>query len=280
MALRAIIVGLWLAASAAQAQTGPEQLSPAIETYKTAGDERLKAHVFSAREKTSERRAAVLLFHGGGWTEGEAEWTYGRARALAGMGLVAIPIQYRLTREGVSPLDALADACDAFAWTRANARRLGVDPRRIAAYGVSAGGQLSAAAGMGACPRRLRGPDLMLLWSPALDVAEDGWFRKIMAGKDPAKVSPLVLANRRGPPTAIVQGEADTLTPLKSAEAFCDRRRAAGGVCQIHRYPGLGHLLTRNIGNQESDFDIDPQASRDGFAKLQAFLVAQGYAKP
>lgn len=281
MKLVLIAAGLCLAAGAVQAQTPAPATMPApvIETYKTAGDQSLKAHVFAAADKASAPHAAVLLFHGGGWTEGEAEWTYGRARMLAGLGLVAIPIQYRLTRQGVSPLDALADACDAFAWTRANAKRLGVDPRRVASYGVSAGGQLSAAAGLGACPGKRRGPDLMLLWSPALDVAEDGWFRKLMAGKDPAPVSPLVLADRRGPPTAIVQGEADSLTPLKSAEAFCARRQAAGGECEINRYPGLGHLLTRNIQNQESDFDIDPQASRDGFAKLEGFLIARGYAR-
>ena len=280
MRLIGIVLGLCLAVSAAQAQTSTPAPVPVLETYKTVGDQTLKAHIFGAAAKAPARRAAVLLFHGGGWTEGEAEWTYGRATMMAEMGLLAIPIQYRLAREGVSPLDALADACDAFAWTRANAKRLGVDPKRVAAYGVSAGGQLSAAAGLGACPGKGRSPDLMLLWSPALDVAEDGWFRKIMAGKEPAEVSPLALADRRGPPTAIVQGEADTLTPLKSAEAFCAKRRAAGGVCEINRYPGLGHLLTRNVRNQESNFDIDPQASRDGFAKLQAFLTAHGYVRP
>lgn len=291
MKLAAIVAGLWLAAGAVQAQTPTSTTAPApasapapaptpvIETYKTVGEQALKAHVFTPSDKASGPRAAVLLFHGGGWTEGEAEWTYGRARMLAALGLVAIPIEYRLTREGVSPLDALADTCDAFAWTRAQAKRLGVDPKRVASYGVSAGGQLSAAAGLGACPGKTRGPDLMLLWSPALDVAEDGWFRKLLAGKDPAPVSPLVLADRRGPPTAIVQGEADTLTPLKSAEAFCERRKKAGGVCEINRYLGLGHLLTRNISNQENNFDIDPQASRDGFSKLEAFLVTRGYAR-
>lgn len=139
MKLIMIVMGLCLAVSAAQAQTSTP--APVIETYKTVGDQALKAHVFGAADKAPAPRAAVLLFHGGGWTEGEAEWTYGRATMLAAMGLVAIPIQYRLTRKDVSPLDALADACDAFAWTRANAKRLGVDPKRVAAYGVSAGGQ-------------------------------------------------------------------------------------------------------------------------------------------
>ena len=121
----------------------------------------------------------------------------------------------------------------------------------------------------------------MLLWSPALDLARDGWFRKLMGGGDPAAVSPVSLAARGGPPTAIIQGAADTLTPLSGAEAFCAALKAApGGRCELHVYPGLGHLLTRNLKNQESDFDIDPQADRDGDARLNAFLAAQGYARP
>lgn len=273
MALAAIVMGLWLAAGVAEAEPAP----PRIETYKTASGQALSARIFAPTGAPSKPHAAVLLFHGGGWVAGEAEWTDGRARMLAAKGLTAISIDYRLAREGVTPRDALADACDAFAWARANARRLRIDPKRVAGYGVSAGGQLTAAAGLGACPGGARGPDLMLLWSPSLDVVRDGWFRKLMAGQDPAPVSPLALANRRGPPTAIVQGEADTLTPLTGAEAFCAGLKAAGGVCELNRYPGVGHLLTRNLKNQESDFDVDPQASQDGAAKLAAFLTARGY---
>jgi len=274
MALAAIVMGLWLAAAAA------EPLPPRIETYKSAGDQALTARIFAPTGGASKPRAAVLLFHGGGWVAGDAEWTDGRAQRLAAKGLTAISIDYRLARDGVTPLDALADTCDAFAWVRANARRLNVDPKRVAGYGVSAGGQLTAAAGLGACPGGARGPDLMLLWSPSLDVSNDGWFRKLMAGKDPNPVSPLALATRRGPPTIIVQGDADTLTPLKGAEAFCAGLKAAGGACELNRYPGVGHLLTRNLKNQESDFDVDPQASQDGYLKFEAFLAARGYTRP
>lgn len=279
MAFAAIVMGALLAAGAAQAQVpAAAPPEPDIQTFKTVGGQAVTAHVFVPADKAPGKRAAVLLFHGGGWTEGGADWTYPRARMLAARGMVAISVDYRLVRDGVTPLDALADTCDAFAWTRANAKRLGVDPKKVAGYGVSAGGQLTAAAGLGACPGGAKGPDLMLLWSPALDVAKDGWFKKLMAGNDPALVSPLSLANRKGPPTAIVQGEADTLTPLKGAEAFCAGRTAAGGVCEINRYPNVGHLLTRNIKNQESDFDIDPVAAKDGYTRLLAFLVSRDYA--
>lgn len=38
-------------------------------------------------------------------------------------------------------------------------------------------------------------------------------------------------------------------------------------------------LLTRDLDNQESDFDIDPVARRDGQDRLSAFLVERGYAQ-
>ncbi|QDX25587.1 alpha/beta hydrolase [Sphingomonas suaedae] len=248
---------------------------PRVTSYKTVGQTSLAAHIFSPANRRSPA-PAILLFHGGGWQVGEPQWTYGAAKLLRADGLVAISIEYRLSRGTVTPGDAVADACDAFAWVRRNAAELGVDPTRIGGYGVSAGGHLVAAAGLGACGD-VRGPDVMLLWSPALDLERDGWFGKLMQGRDVAAISPLRLAVAGGPPTVIIQGERDTLTPLSGANAFCARLTAKGGTCQLKTYPGLGHLLTRNLANQESDFDIDPNADKDGDATIAAFLRAQGY---
>ncbi len=74
------------------------------------------------------------------------------------------------------------------------------------------------------------------------------------------------------PAVSIVHGDKDTLTPLSGARRFCERVVAGGGHCELHVYPGVGHLLTRNLGNQETDFDPDPVARDDGNAKQLAFL--------
>lgn len=121
-------------------------------------------------------------------------------------------------------------------------------------------------------------PDLLLLWSPALDIAADGWFRKLLQGRgEPSAFSPLEHAGRTTPPTLIVQGEKDTLTPLRAATQFKERVLQAGGDCELHVYPGVGHLLTRNLTNQEDDFDPDPAARADGLGKLESFLRKHGY---
>lgn len=73
-------------------------------------------------------------------------------------------------------------------------------------------------------------------------------------------------------PTVIVHGERDSLTPLSGARRFCERIREGGGRCELNVYPGVGHLLTRNLANQESDFDPDPAARDDGNAKQIEFI--------
>jgi acetyl esterase/lipase len=50
-----------------------------------------------------------------------------------------------------------------------------------------------------------------------------------------------------------------------------------GRTCDLHVYPGLGHLLTRNLANQESDFDPDPKARADGIAQHHRFLRKLGF---
>ncbi len=47
----------------------------------------------------------------------------------------------------------------------------------------------------------------------------------------------------------------------------------------MHVYPGVGHLLTRNLANQESDFDPDPKARADGIARHHRFLRTLGFVK-
>jgi acetyl esterase/lipase len=219
-----------------------------------------------------------LLFHGGGWAAGAADWTFERARRYAQMGFVALSIEYRLAGETTTPIEALDDTCHAFGWVRARAGQLGVDPRRVAAYGVSAGGHLVAAAATRGCggdggALANGGPDALLLWSPALDVARDGWFGRLLLGRaSAADLSPVELVSGRVAPTSIVHGAEDTLTPLAGSQRFCARLRERGDRCDLHVYPGLGHLLTRNLAHQEDDYDPDPEARAAGIAAHESFL--------
>ncbi|MHB8054789.1 MAG: alpha/beta hydrolase [Candidatus Aminicenantales bacterium] len=278
-------------AGALSAQTPPASgaaapQEPRAYVYREIDGQKLQAFVFAPQGAVSgEPTAAVLLFHGGGWVAGSADWTFEAARRFASFGLLAVAVDYRLINEKITPIESLDDTREAFRWARRQASEFNIDPKRVAGYGVSAGGHLVAAAATIDLPgegidRPSSKPDLLLLWSPALDVAADGWFVKILQGRGKASdFSPLEHAGSSTPPTCIVNGDKDTLTPLPRAERFRDRVVKAGGICELHVYPGVGHLLTRNLANQEDDFDPDPNFRADGNQRLIDFLKAQGYIK-
>jgi acetyl esterase/lipase len=259
----------------AQPAAPPE---PAARVYRTVDGAELKLYVFKPSTAPTRPAPALLLFHGGGWSAGAADWTFANARRYADAGLVTMSVQYRLSDDRVTPIDALADVCAAFQWVRAHANEIGVDARRVGAHGVSAGGHLAASAATIGCGNtegeyRNGGPDALVLWSPAVDVSRDGHFRRILLGRaDVAAYSPVEHVRSRMPPTHIVQGDSDTLTPPGGARRFCERVKTGGGQCEIALYPGVGHLLTRNLANQESDFDPDPAARDDGHARQVAFV--------
>src|SRR5438128_184043 len=88
-------------------------------------------------------RRAVVLIHGGGFHSGSKESLDPTALRFARNGWTALSISYRL----VPPAPWYAakdDALAAVRWVRAHASRFGFDPRRLAVFGTSAGGNLAA----------------------------------------------------------------------------------------------------------------------------------------
>src|SRR5919201_2773320 len=87
---------------------------------------------------------ALVFFHGGGWVIGDMDTHDGICRSLANAAAcVVASVEYRLAPEHRYPV-AAEDAYAATRWVVAQAGRLGVDDRRIAVGGDSAGGNLAA----------------------------------------------------------------------------------------------------------------------------------------
>lgn len=260
-----------------------EEFPDAREHILTSADSgRFSIYIFEPKE-SNRSGAAIITVHGGGWKWGKAEWTFNAAKRFANAGMLAVAIDYRLSSEQITPVNALNDVCESLKWIREQSERYSVDPSKVAAYGVSAGGHLSSLAATRGCSNKLGsmqngGPDLLLLWSPALDMERDGWFKKILQGKNSVvDYSPVATVNGNMPPVSIVQGELDTLTPISGAAKFCDKIKSANGICELNIYPGVGHLLTRNLENQESNFDPDPEFVENANDKLMKFLEKRGF---
>jgi len=256
------------------------------EVYKTAETARLALNIYqSAPANTQTARPAIVLFFGGGWSSGSPQQFEFQARYFASRGMVAITPDYRVrSRHQSRVIDSVADAKSAMRWVRANAKRLGIDPNRIAAGGGSAGGHLAAATAF--IPKFddpqddqevSAIPNALVLFNPALMLAplpgtETGNMRGVpdrsFLGADAADISPAHHVKPGAPPTIIFHGRADTTVPFRTAEIFAERMKAEGNPCQLVDYPGQGHGF----------FNQDPNRTRT-LALADEFLTELGWLK-
>ena len=103
---------------------------------------------------------ALIWLHGGGWVIGDLAMGDGTSRRLATyVGCVVVSVDYRLAPENKFPA-GVEDCYAATAWVAQNGEAIGVDGRRVAVGGVSAGGNLAAAVSLMARDRG--GPPLAL----------------------------------------------------------------------------------------------------------------------
>ena len=125
--------------------------------------------VYVINAEAGARRPAILHIHGGGFMLGSARDSVARLQAVAAeLGCVVVTVEYRLAPEtGFEGITA--DTCAAFEWLHSQAQALGVDPRRVAVMGESAGGGLAALLALAARDRG--GPPLVfqMLVYPVLD---------------------------------------------------------------------------------------------------------------
>jgi acetyl esterase len=205
---------------------------------------------------------ALVYFHGGGWTIGDLDTHDVVCRVLADLARCAVAsVDYRLAPEHKFPA-AVDDAVAATRWVAREAGRIGIDARRIAVGGDSAGGNLAAVVALVA--RDEGGPPLAMqtLIYPATDMAADApshlrygeghlltrdailWFRGnyLRDGRDEAdwRASPLKAADlSRLPPAYVITAGFDPL--VDEGRAYADRLLAAGVPVTYECFEGMIH---------------------------------------
>lgn len=246
----------------------PEMPGARVETYRKIDDVELKAYLFEPNGHTSkDHRPAVVFFFGGGWKAGTPGQFLPHCQHLAERGMVAIAVDYRVkSRHDVIPQDCVRDAKSAIRWVRTNAKRLGIDPDRIAAGGGSAGGHLAAAVAMvpGFDSTNESGeptddqesvsslPNALILFNPAVvlsavDGHPDLMPAEMLAGISeradgrPEEISPYHFIKSGLPPTIIFHGTDDTAVPFASIELFTQSMVDAGNRCELKAYPNQPH---------------------------------------
>ena len=92
------------------------------------------------RVRSARRTAVVVFIHGGGWRGGDkADVPAKLCEAMLAKGVAVASINYRFTHTAQIPTP-LHDAAQAVQYLRVHAKSFNIDPERIAAYGISAGG--------------------------------------------------------------------------------------------------------------------------------------------
>ena len=254
---------------------------PDIETYKIVEKHELALHIFrpSGHVPSQDSRPAIVFFFGGGWVGGTPTQFYPQCEHLAKRGMVAISAEYRVkSRHQVTPFGCVEDGKSALRWVRAHAKKLGVDPKRIAAGGGSAGGHVAAAVatvpGLDAEGDDLSVsclPDALVLFNPVYDNGPGGFgYAKL---KDRYReISPMHNLKQGMPPTIVFLGDQDRLIPVSTAEKFRDRMRALGNRSELLVYPGQPH----GFFNQGKPGD----GYSNTLAEMDRFLVSLGWIEP
>lgn len=112
---------------------------------------------------------ALLWIHGGGYVIGAASTDDALcAQSAAELGIVVVSAEYRLAPRHRYPA-ALEDCHAVWRWLLAEADALGIDRRRIAIGGMSAGCGLAAALVQRVCDGEGPEPTAQLLMAPMLD---------------------------------------------------------------------------------------------------------------
>lgn len=239
-------------------------------------------------------RPLVVLVHGGAWRRGRRADLAGTMRALAGEGLAAATIDYRLADAPHTVFPGpIADVRCAVRTLRANAPALGLDPDHVAIVGFSAGGHLAALAATasdvdalddGSCP--LRAPSSAVQASVAfygphdlraplrVGAGADGAIENLLGVSretDPARAalaSPIVHVDRGDPPMMLVHGLRDRVVDVEQSRRMRAALEAAGvpvtSLELADRRHGFG-IFPRGARR-------DPRVARETLAFLRAAL--------
>lgn len=226
------------------------------------GDNSTEVLVLAPTEHSGPR-PAVLFLHGGGMCAGSAQLEVEpAARVVRAAGAVVVSPNYRLAPENPFPA-ALDDCLATLQWMVKQAHALGVDPRRIAVCGTSAGGGLAAAVAQRALddgiPLRAQAlispmlddrtalrDDLAgkgeLTWSPR----SNRWAWTAYLGREPcpADAPDYAAPSRRAdfsglPPAWIGVGHLETF--YDECLAYVEKLKLAGVPCELVSVPGMYH---------------------------------------
>lgn len=252
-----------------------------------AGQRDLTGDVFTPEKIPSSPRPAIVFLHGGSWKFGSPSQFHYHSDYLAKKyGFFAISVDYRLSGEARFPA-ALQDSKCAIRWVRSNAKRLNIDPERVAICGGSAGGHLSSMIattagvksyeGNGGCQEFPSHANAAVIFNGEFDMWDlvekksliDA-MKQFIGGsceEMPEKYDELSSIKRvdaNTPPTLLLHGTEDTCVSHEQAVAYFNRLKELGVHAELELYKGKPHAW----------FNKEPDRT-ETLKRMERFLISQ-----
>lgn len=230
--------------------------------------------------------AAIVICPGGGYGmlavnhEGHAV-----AKWLNDLGIAGIVLKYRLGPKYHHPIE-LGDAQRAIRTVRARAGDWGLDPKRVAILGFSAGGHLASTAAThfdagkadadDPIDRQSCRPDLAILVYPVIALSTPYGHtgsKHNLLGENPPQDLVDLLSNekqvtKQTPPTFLAHTNEDTGVPAENSILFVLALRKAGVPVEFHLFEKGRHGL--GLGTGAPEFNVPPEPSFQAWPALCA----------
>ena len=233
-------------------------------------DPALRARQFDLFRPQGQARAALLMFHGGGWISGDRRDYRDEAHWYAQQGVAALCIGYRLAPLHPFPA-AIDDVLAAVRYVRESAADLNLEGCPLVGFGNSAGGHLAAMVGHPPAGT-LAQVDATVAICPITDLQQPSethfpialsFLEQFMGGSFSerpeayAQASPMVHVREGGAPTLLIHGTQDEIVPVDQSRRFADALSSAGIPVELHLLEGEGHSFSWNAWSQIRELTLD-----------------------
>ena len=223
--------------------------------------------VWRRKDLPAEPAPVLIFVPGGAWVHGKSTLQGSALMSrMAELGWVCLAIDYRVAPHHRWPRHII-DVKTAIAWARANVDKFGGDRNFVAVAGCSAGGHLSALAGL-----TPNDPQYEAKLPEGADSSVDAvigiygrydwedrstperarfvdFLERVVVRQTIARhpevfrdASPIARMHRNAPPFLVIHGSKDNVIPVEQARSFVERLRAVShSMVGYLELPGAGH---------------------------------------